>query len=66
MQLRHIRPGSMEWHDAMVAEKVARGWKSLAAEEIVGQSAVEDEADGDGAETLSRVRHIRERPGVRI
>ena len=34
MQIRHIRPGSLEWHDAK-AEEIDQGVERLTPEEII-------------------------------
>jgi len=34
MQIRHIRPGSLEWHDAK-AEEIDQGFERLTPEEII-------------------------------
>jgi len=42
MQLRHIRPGSLEWQDAL-AEEVTQGTDRLTPEEISRLRALSDE-----------------------
>jgi hypothetical protein len=74
MQLRHIRPRSMEWYDAMVNEGAqgfgriniaeAAALTSASAEAKSGKERAREGLAGTrGTDTLGRVRHIRERPG---
>jgi len=42
MQLRHIRPGSLEWQDAKVDEE-EKGFERLTPEEIVHLRQLSDE-----------------------
>jgi hypothetical protein len=42
MQLRHIRPGSLEWQDAL-AEEIAQGTDRLTPEEISRLRALDEE-----------------------
>ncbi len=65
MQLRHIRPRSMEWYDAMVANRV-RAADNTETGELLSFAAPEEEEVEESSETPGRVRHARERLGYRF
>jgi len=58
MQLRHIRPGTLEWQDAK-AEEVDRGFERLTPEEITNLRKLTDRrrnAQEDGQHTQAEMR----------
>jgi hypothetical protein len=53
MQLRHIRPGSLEWKDA-ISEEVEQGGERLTPEEIIKLRHLTEENTGASKEDKSQ------------